>query len=147
MFVKSLKVKDNEGKDVELKLVHNALTYIKYKNYTGRDLLDDTMNIGLAIKGNEKTALKAQEKGIESLNDKEVQELIQVALNSKTSEYILFLTSALIATARHPEYLDFNDIIAELPDDIMYDSKFMETITEFMLINVDRIKKKVVAEK
>ena len=147
MFVKSLKVKDNKGKDVELKLVHNALTYIKYKNYTGRDLLDDTMNIGLAIKGNEKTALKAQEKGIESLNDKEVQELIQVALNSKTSEYILFLTSALIATARHPEYLDFNDIIAELPDDIMYDSKFMETITEFMLINVDRIKKKVVAEK
>lgn len=139
MFVKVVKV---EGK--EIKLVHNPLTYILYKNYTGRDLLNDTMDVGIGMRGIETLAKKAQQ-GVENLTNEELVKITDAVLASNSTEYMLNLTAALIATAQHPKKLVFDDIIADLPDDILYDAEFLKTLTEFITINIDRVKKKLIA--
>ena len=58
---------------------------------------------------------------------------------------MLYLTAALIATAQHPKKVVFDDIIADLPDDILYDAEFLKVLTDFITINIDRVKKKVMA--
>lgn len=151
MYIKKVVVEDKE-----ITLMHNALTYILYKNYTGRDLLADTMDLGINLKGDvdidgkkinvDELAKKAQ-KDINSLSNEELSKIIDITLNAKSSEYILYLTAALIATAIYPQKKAFEDIIAELPDDIMYDAEFMKEITNFITINIDRVKKKIVAVK
>jgi len=114
------------------------------------------MEMGVNLKGDidvdgkkisiEKLAKKAQ-KDINSLSPDEMSKVIDITLNAKSSEYILNLTAALIATAIYPQKKAFEDIIAELPDDIMYDAEFMKEITNFITINIDRVKKKVMAVK
>lgn len=141
MFVKVIKVGDKE-----IKLVHNPLTYILYKNYTGRDLLDDTMKLGINMKNKEiEPIAKKAQNGIETLTEEELVKITDAILCSNSTEYMLYLTAALIATAQHPKKVVFDDIIADLPDDILYDAEFLKVLTDFITINIDRVKKKVMA--
>ena len=98
------------------------------------------MNMGIGMKDIEGIAEKAN-KDIDSLSSEELSKITDAVLCSNATEYMINLTAALIATARHPEKVDFDDIIANLPDDILYDAEYLKVLTEFITINIDRVKK------
>ena len=98
-MIKTLKVSDDE----ELKLCGNALTFILYKSYFGRDLLNDI--IGFAKKNSNKDTLeKLKEYNIESvsdiekLNDEQTTDVLNTMQNYEfDSEFILNFIASLIA--------------------------------------------------
>ena len=104
-LVKTLKTDDGK----EIKLVGNALSFIIYKSYFGRDLLSDIVAFAKAnanadsIKGiNVKTA-----DDINAL-DRETRERVINATGEYRfdSEFVINFLAALIATAKYPEKPD-----------------------------------------
>ena len=139
-FVKTLKT--DEGK--EIKLVGNALTFILYKSYFGRDLLSDIVAFAKAnanadsIKGiNVKTA--------EDINalDRETRERVINAAGEYRfdSEFIINFLAALIATARYPEKPDIVSIITEIPPYFITDGEIITEITEFLSLFISQKKR------
>ena len=121
-----------------LTLTHNLYTYVKYKEFTGRDMLEDTARLAIATD-------TPTGKAVDALSVEEQEKLISSFFSSANSTYIMYLTAALMATAELPRSREFTDILCDIPDDALYDAEFIKCLTEFMLINIDRVKKNLLA--
>jgi len=139
-LVKTLKADDGR----EIKLVGNAMTFILYKSYFGRDLLSDIVAFAKAnatteaIKGiNVKTA-----EDINALDRETRERVINAAGEYKfDSEFVINFLAALIATARYPEKPDIVSIITEIPPYFITDGEIIAELTEFLSLFISQKKR------
>ncbi|MCL2796845.1 MAG: hypothetical protein FWD58_02160 [Firmicutes bacterium] len=128
----------DDGQGGKIKLVGNALTFIIYKNYFGRDLLNDIVNFA---KSNADTGTV---KRLGALNVRSVEDFRDLSESDQTvlfsavgdfrfdTEFTLNFIAALMATARYPEKPDVTDIIVEIPPHWIADSKIIAELMEFL---------------
>ncbi len=139
-LVKTLKTDDGK----EIKLVGNAMTFIIYKSYFGRDLLSDIVAFAKA-NANTDTVKGINVKTADDINalDRETREtLINTAGNYKfDSEFIINFLAALIATARYPEKPDIVSIITEIPPYFITDGEIISELTEFLSLFISQKKR------
>jgi len=139
-LVKTLKADDGK----EFKLVGNALTFILYKSYFGRDLLSDIVSFAKA-NANIDSIKSFNIKTAEDLNaiDRETREkVINAAGEYKfDSEFIINFLAALIATARYPEKPDIISIILEIPPYFVTDGEIITELTEFLSMFISQKKR------
>ena len=123
--------------DDEIKLVGNALTFVLYKSYFGRDLLNDI--IAFAKKNtNPEVMQKILEIGdIEKLEDKKALQLLDsMADYSFDSEFILQFIAALMATAEYPNKPDIGELIMRIPPHFVVDRDVVSEVIEFLSLFV-----------
>lgn len=134
-----VKTMDN-GNGSMIKLVGNALTFILYKSYFGRDLLGDIVAFA---KNSADTAMirKFGQLNIKTAEDlvqltEETQcELLEAVENYKfDSEFVINFIVALMATAQYPRKLDVTDLIIEIPPWWITDKTVISELMEFLLL-------------
>jgi len=129
-----------------IKMVGNALTFIIYKNYFGRDLLNDIVQFAKtnADSGavSKLAGLNVKTAGdIANLTAEQQAELIQAADGYKfDSEFVLNFTASLIATARYPEKPDIVEIITEIPPHWLADREVIGELMEFLSLFISQRK-------
>ena len=138
----------DDGSGGQIKLVGNALTFILYKSYFGRDLLTDI--VAFAKKSADAGAVK-------KFSDMNIQTITDVARLSETeqaelleavgdfqfdSEFVLNFIAALIATARYPMRPDITDVIIEIPPHWIADKAVVTELMEFLALFITDKKKK-----
>jgi hypothetical protein len=134
-----------------IKMVGNALTFIIYKNYFGRDLLNDIVSFakqnadGGAVSRLAKLNVRTAE-DIAALTAEEQAELVQAAEGYKfDSEFVLNVVAALVATARYPEKPDVVEVITEIPPHWLADKEVIGELMEFLLLFITQKKGGTVA--
>jgi len=130
------------GED-EIKLVGNAMTFILYKSYFGRDLLNDI--VGFAKK-NTSTATfeKIKTLGADAdLTNLTADELAGMNLDNMEfdTEFILNFIAALIATAKYPEKLDAAELICSIPPHFVLDQGVIGELLDFLSLFISSKKK------
>ena len=139
-LVKTLKADDGR----EIKLAGNALTFILYKSYFGRDLLSDIVSFAKA-NANADTVKGINVKTADDINalDRETRaQLINTAGNYKfDSEFIINFLAALIATAKYPEKPDIVSIITDIPPYFITDGEIISELTEFLSLFISQKKR------
>lgn len=142
-LVKTLQTDDGQS----IKLVGNALTFIIYKSYFGRDLLNDILAFA-GKNADAKTIAKFQKLEIKTvddiaeLTDDEQKELFASITDFNfDSEFVLNFITALIATARYPEKLDIIDIITEVPPYWIADRDIIGELLEFLSLFITQKKR------
>ena len=119
--------------DDEIKLVGNALTFVLYKSYFGRDLLNDI--VAFAKKN---TNAEVMEKllaigDIDKLEDDKALALLEgMADYSFDSEFILQFMAALMATAQYPIKPDVCELIMQIPPHFVVDREVVQEVVEFL---------------
>ena len=134
-------VKTLKDGDDEIKLVGNAMTFILYKSYFGRDLLNDTVEFA---KKNSNKELLAKIGAMEDPNDideTKAMELLETMGDYQfDSEFILNFIASLIATAKYPERLDVGTLIMEIPPHFIVDTDIVNEVLEFLTMFVNQRK-------
>jgi len=121
-----------DGED-EIKLVGNALTFVLYKSYFGRDLLNDIVSFA-----KKNTNAEVMEKllaigDIEKLEDDKALALLDsMADYSFDSEFILQFMAALMATAQYPNKPDVGELIMQIPPHFVVDRDVVQEVVEFL---------------
>lgn len=142
-LVKTLKTDD----DQEIKLVGNALTYIIYKSYFGRDLLNDIINF--ATKNMSKDTIAKFEKfniaKIEDIAELPIQDQNEILTSFSSynfdSEFILNFIASLMATAMYPEKVDIIDLITSIPPYFVADDKIITELLDFFSLFISQKKR------
>lgn len=142
-LVKTIKLNDGE----ELKLCGNALTFILYKSYFGRDLLNDI--ISFAKKNSNKDTLeKLKQYKIESVDDLDKLDDAQTSEVLSTmesyefdSEFILNFVASLMATAQYPEKIDVGELIMSIPPYIITDNTTIVELLDFFSLFIAQKKR------
>ena len=137
----------NDGQGGQIKLAGNALTFILYKSYFGRDLLNDI--VGFAGKNANTELLKKFDnlkvtsvEALAALGEAEQKDLLSsVTEFSFDTEFILHFISALIATARYPEKPDAIDIIMSVPPHWVADRDIINELLEFLSLFISQKKR------
>ena len=121
-------VKTIEG----IKLVGNALTFILYKSYFGRDLLNDI--VAFAGKSAEGDALKKLSGyDPENLTAEQQAQVLELAGAFRfDSEFVLQFTASLMATAAYPAKPDISDLIMQIPPHWVADKTYISELMEFL---------------
>lgn len=143
-YVAEVVVKDNDGKDVCIKLKYTAMTPLLYMNYFGIDMFDDLANIVINGSKQDELLQKVHNEGVESLSDDEI--------NKVSTDYTLAFFDkfavALIATALYPESLSYARIRSTmLPEDFIADERYSDifnAIYELFNPAVEDYKKKLI---
>ena len=138
----------DDGNGGEIKLVGNALTFILYKSYFGRDLLSDI--VAFARKSADASTVKKFSDlniktitDVANLNETEQEELLSAVGEYRfDSEFVLNFIASLMATARYPEKSDITDIIIEIPPHWMADNAVISELMEFLSLFITDKKKK-----
>ena len=140
-----------DGNGGEIKLVGNALTFILYKSYFGRDLLNDIVDFAK----NNADANVMQKFGkmniqnitdVANLSSDEQESLLDAVGDFKfDTEFVLNFIAALIATGRYPEKPDITDIIMEIPPHWVADKQVVTGLMEFLSLFITDKKKKALA--
>ena len=141
-LIKTIKTADHE-----IKLCGNAMTFILYKSYFGRDLLNDI--ISFAKKNSSQATLeKLRELKIEKVDDiesltpeqtKSVLETIEEY--NFDSEFILNFLASLMATALYPEKVDIAELIMAIPPYFVSDTKIINELLEFFSLFISQKKR------
>ena len=138
----------DDGDGGKIKLVGNALTFILYKSYFGRDLLNDIVNFA-KNSADAATVKKFGKLKIETITDvatlseEQQEELLSAVGDFKfDSEFVLNFIAALMATARYPEKADITDIIVEIPPHWIADKAVVSELMEFLALFITDKKKK-----
>lgn len=142
-LIKTIKTEDGE----ELKLCGNAFTFILYKSYFGRDLLNDI--IAFAKKNSNKDTLtKLKEYSIESvedlekLTDEETNKVFSTIENYEfDSEFILNFIASLIATAEYPNKPDVGELIMSIPPYVVTDKTIISELLDFFSLFIAQKKR------
>jgi len=128
----------DDGNGGKIKLVGNAMTFILYKSYFGRDLLNDIVNFA-KNSADTATVNKFSKLNIQSVADvanlsEEEQESLLSAVGGFRfdTEFVLQFIAALIATCRYPEKPDITDIIMEIPPHWVADKAIVSELMEFL---------------
>ncbi len=141
-LIKTIKTDEDE-----IKLCGNAMTFILYKSYFGRDLLNDI--ISFAKKNSSQATLeKLRELKIEKVDDiesltpeqtKSVLETIEEY--NFDSEFILNFLASLMATALYPEKVDIAELIMAIPPYFVSDTKIINELLEFFSLFISQKKR------
>ena len=141
----------DDGNGGQIKLVGNAMTFILYKSYFGRDLLNDIVNFA---KNSADTAVvkKFGKMNIQTvtdvanLSDEEQESLLNAVGDFKfDTEFVLQFIAALMATAKYPEKPDVTDLIMEIPPHWVADKAVVSELMEFLSLFITDKKKKSLA--
>jgi len=141
----------DDGNGGEVKLVGNALTFLLYKSYFGRDLLNDI--VAFAKNSADATTVKKFGKlkidtitDVAMLSAEQQEELLAAAGDYRfDSEFVLNFIAALMATARYPDKPDVTDIIIEIPPHWIADKTVVSELMEFLALFITDKKKKTLA--
>jgi hypothetical protein len=141
----------DDGNGGQIKLVGNALTFMLYKSYFGRDLLNDI--VAFASKSADAGTVKRFNAlniktvtDVANLSEAEQEELLSAVGDYKfDSEFVLNFIAALMATARYPEKPDVTDIIVEIPPHWLADKAVVSELMEFLALFITDKKKKAFA--
>ena len=128
----------DDGNGGKIKLVGNALTFILYKSYFGRDLLNDI--VAFAKKSADAaTVKKFGEMNIKTTDDlsaltesEQAELLTAVSDYTFDTEFILNFLAALMATAKYPAKPDVTDLIVEIPPWWIADKVIVSELMEFL---------------
>ena len=137
----------DDGQGGKIKLVGNALTYVIYKNYFGRDLLNDIVAFAKnnSDAGMVKKIGQLKIKTVEDLTNltaAEQRQLLSAAGEFRfDTEFTLNFIAALIATARYPDKPDVTDVIVEIPPPWLADSKIIAELMEFLSLFITQKKR------
>ncbi|MCL2555458.1 MAG: hypothetical protein FWE03_00365 [Firmicutes bacterium] len=116
-------VKTLKDGDHEIKLVGNAFTFILYKSYFGKDLLNDIVTF--AQKNSEAVKLDPNDITLENLGG-----------ISFDTEFILNLIAALMATAQYPNKPDIGELIMGIPPHFLTEPQIISDVLEFLSLFV-----------
>ena len=131
----------------ELKLCGNALTFILYKSYFGKDLLNDI--IAFAKKNSSKETLETLKKfniqsvdDLDKLSEKETSEVLDTISSYQfDSEFILNFVASLIATAEYPNKPEIGELIMSIPPSIVTDNELISELLEFFSLFISQKKR------
>ena len=142
-LVKTIKLNDGE----DLKLCGNALTFILYKSYFGRDLLNDIISFAKK-NSNKETLEKLQQYNIKSVDDLDklddeqtAQVLATMEAYQFDSEFILNFVASLMATAQYPEKPDIGELIMAIPPYIITDNATISELLDFFSLFITQKKR------
>lgn len=142
-YCKEVVVKDEEGKEVCIKLKYTALTPLLYRNYFATDMFDDLAKIASKQLSAGKILDKLEKKGVESLTENEIASL---QINDTMIFFDKFAV-ALVATALYPETVSYERIrFTMLPEDFITDERYselFEAMQELYMPVLDDYKKKL----
>lgn len=133
--------------DDEIKLCGNALTFILYKSYFGRDLLNDI--ISFAKKNSSKETLEKLGKyniksvdDMDKLTDEQTAEVLEtIETYQFDSEFILNFVASLIATAEYPNKPEVGELIMSIPPSIVTDNALISELLEFFSLFISQKKR------
>lgn len=144
---------DETGKIVKteyIKLVYNVMTYIIYQNYTGRDLQADFHKLVVSnmdiVNSVSKETMEKLDKGllnasnIDELPEEDVQALMKIN-NPDTNLFLIDFIASLIATAKYPTRVAYEDIIFEIPLEMLQDESFTNELLDLMKFGLPDKKK------
>ena len=136
----------DDGNGGKIKLVGNALTFILYKSYFGRDLLNDIVAFAKnsasaeAVKKFSGLNIRTVD-ALNALDDAKQAELLAGITDYKfDSEFVLNFIAALLATARYPEKVDVTDIIVGIPPWWLADNAIISELMEFLSLFITQKK-------
>lgn len=140
-------VKKIQVGDDELKLCGNALTFILYKSYFGKDLLNDIINF--AKKNSNKDTLEKLNKyniksvdDMDKLSDEQTAEVLEtIGTYQFDSEFILNFVASLIATAEYPNKPEVGELIMSIPPSIVTDNDLISELLEFFSLFISQKKR------
>lgn len=140
-LVKKIKVGDEE-----IKLCGNALTFILYKSYFGRDLLNDI--ISFAKKNSSKETLEALKQykiesvdDIDKLTDEQTSKVLETIESYEfDTEFILNFVASLIATAEYPNKPEIGELIMSIPPSIVTDNNLITELLDFFSLFITQKK-------
>lgn len=142
-LIKTLKTNDGE----EIKLCGNALTFILYKSYFGRDLLNDIISFAKK-NSNRETLDKLREFNItnvddlDKLDDKQTSEVLATMEKYEFDcEFILNFIASLIATAEYPSKPDIGEIIMGIPPYFITDNSVISDLLDFFSLFISQKKR------
>lgn len=133
----------------EIKLVFNAMTFVIYMNYTGRDLMNDFTKLAISQTQNVQTLRPGliEEVGRGDFSNVTEEEMSQLAkINTQESnQFLIDFIAALIATASYPQRIDYCDVIMCIPIEMLYDKDFSAELLELLKFGLipNDVKKKV----
>ena len=141
-LIKKIKVGDDE-----LKLCGNALTFILYKSYFGKDLLNDI--ISFAKKNSSKETIEALGKfniksvdDLDKLSDDQTAEVLDTISSYQfDTEFILNFVASLIATAEYPNKPEIGELIMSIPPSIVTDNELISELLEFFSLFISQKKR------
>jgi len=140
-------IKTIKDGDDEIKLCGNALTFVLYKSYFGRDLLHDIINFAKR-NATEDTLKKLNDHGIkdmediDKLTDDQTAEVLGSFDNfAFDSEFVLNFIAALMATAQYPNKPDPAELICSIPPHFILDRKVIGELMEFLSLFVSQKKR------
>ena len=133
--------------DDEIKLCGNALTFILYKSYFGRDLLNDI--ISFAKKNSSKETVEKLGKyniksvdDMDKLTDEQTAEVLEtIETYQFDSEFILNFVASLIATAEYPNKPEVGELIMSIPPSIVTDNALISELLEFFSLFISQKKR------
>lgn len=124
--VREVVVRDNDGKEVCIKLEYSGQTPLCYKNLFNRDMFADIMRLSTVARDDEALLQRCQK--IDTLDDLAEQlsdEEIERLSGNNTEQFFVDFTVALIASAIYPERRDYNFIRKNmLPQDFITDERY-----------------------
>jgi len=138
----------DDGNGGQIKLVGNALTFILYKSYFGRDLLNDIVafaknsaDAATVKKFSELNVKTAAD--IDKLDDAAREKLFAGITDYKfDTEFVLNFIAALMATAQYPQKPDVTDLIIEIPPYWIADKAVVSELMEFLSLFITEKKTK-----
>jgi len=139
-------VKTLKDGDYEIKLCGNALTFILYKSYFGRDLLNDIIHF--AKQNADKAAFDKllalgikNPEDISNLTDEQMSGVYKNLDGIRfDSEFVLNFIAALMATAQYPEKPDVAELICSIPPHFVVDQGIIGELLEFLSMFVNQKK-------
>jgi len=138
----------DDGQGGKIKLVGNALTFILYKSYFGRDLLNDIVAFAKnsadieTIKRFNNLKVKTAD-DLALLTESEQKQLLTAVGEYRfDTEFVLNFIAALIATAKYPIKPDVTDLIIEIPPWWIADKTIISELMEFLSLFITDKKNK-----
>ena len=124
---------DDNGNVVKktIKMEFNPLTLIKYHGYVGRDLLADMAELA-------RKAGKANISADTEIGDLSDSDFDAFASISASIEFYANFAAAMICTARRNERLDFEEVLASLPMEMLTDPAFLNDVTELITFGLKK---------
>jgi hypothetical protein len=139
----------DDGQGGKIKLVGNALTFILYKSYFGRDLLNDIVAFAKnsadteTVKRFNNLKIKTAD-DLAQLTESEQKELLTAVGEYRfDTEFVLNFIAALMATAKYPNKPDVTDLIIEIPPWWIADKTIISELMEFLSLFITDKKNKI----
>ena len=139
----------DDGQGGKIKLAGNALTFILYKSYFGRDLLNDIVAFAKSsadaetIKRFNNLKVKTADDLAQLTENEQAQLLTAVGEYKFDTEFVLNFIAALMATAKYPSKPDVTDLIIEIPPWWIADKAIISELMEFLSLFITDKKNKL----